>query len=105
MIFYFYFTEQYDVLGGVNQISDEGFAPVRSVIGSLEGSAGLLDVRGISSYSDQSTYSVSDSAKDLTSKSSDTYSNKFAGVTGTRDSHFLPPSIRYYFFKKKLKFH
>lgn len=41
------FSAQYDQLGGTTQVSDEGVAPVTSVIGSLDNQRGGVSVGGV----------------------------------------------------------
>ncbi|XP_065364154.1 probable basic-leucine zipper transcription factor Q [Calliphora vicina] len=71
---------QYDQLGGTSQVSDEGIAPVASVIGSLDGSQqSALDFSNGSGHSSTSSHS----------------SSSFnSGAAVNNGSKYLPPIVK-----------
>ncbi|XP_017869525.1 PREDICTED: ataxin-2 homolog [Drosophila arizonae] len=66
---------QYDQLGGTTQVSDEGVAPVTSVIGSLDNQSGRVSVAGVGTAGTGSTASI-------------------GGLTGTIPNKYLPAHLR-----------
>ncbi|KAM7361464.1 uncharacterized protein ACRADG_012115 [Cochliomyia hominivorax] len=83
---------QYDQLGGTSQVSDEGIAPVASVIGSLDGQkpSGLDFSNGSSHSSTSSSFSTTSSSS-ATSSSSNSLTS---GTTVNNGSKYLPPIIK-----------
>ncbi|XP_004530039.1 uncharacterized protein LOC101448515 [Ceratitis capitata] len=76
--------EQYDQLGGTTQISDEGIAPVTSVIGSLDPRNGGASGSGSSSSGGVSSAGIS---------SSSSFSSSSSSSSGGA-SKYLPPIVR-----------
>ncbi|XP_002001530.3 transcription factor SPT20 homolog [Drosophila mojavensis] len=66
---------QYDQLGGTTQVSDEGVAPVTSVIGSLDNQSGRVSVAGVGTAGTGSMTSI-------------------GGLTGTIPNKYLPAHLR-----------
>ncbi|XP_013102262.1 uncharacterized protein DDB_G0285291 [Stomoxys calcitrans] len=82
---------QYDQLGGTTQVSDEGIAPVTSVIGSLDGQQGN---GGGANFGTQSVGSFGPQSVGTFSSSSSSYSSSASGGSTSNASKYLPPIVK-----------